>query len=438
MANNQYDVVIVGGGISGTALLFMLSRYTNLKRIALIEKKEQVAAVNSHGRNNSQTLHCGDIETNYSLDKALQVQSSANMLVQYTKQFGNNAALLHKYPKMVLGVGHTECSTLRERYTTFAPHYPGMQLLEKDEITRIEPNITKKRKQEVVALGVLNDFSAVNFQHVATSFVHNTTQNKKCHTDILLGTHIKKIQKQGDSFNLTTSQGHISAKFVIVSAGGHSLLFAQQMGYGHEYACLPVAGSFYYIPQLLNGKVYTVQNPCLPFAAIHGDPDILVPNKTRLGPTALLLPMLERYNYHTIVDFFKVFNLDKAVLKTMWNLLKVRDVRRYLIKNILFEIPLIRRRLFLKDAQKIIPSLRLDDLSFASGIGGIRPVMIDKKKSELLLGEAKIDPGNGIIFNMTPSPGATSCLFNAEKDLHSIAAYLHCTVNTDAIQSELK
>ena len=38
MTQNQHDVVIIGGGISGTALLFLLNRYTDLKKIALIEK----------------------------------------------------------------------------------------------------------------------------------------------------------------------------------------------------------------------------------------------------------------------------------------------------------------------------------------------------------------------------------------------------------------
>ena len=122
----------------------------------------------------------------------------------------------------------------------------------------------------------------------------------------------------------------------------------------------------------------------------------------------------------------------------MWDLIKVSDVRNYMVKNMLFEVPMVRRRLFLKDAQKIIPTLKLADISFATGIGGIRPVMIDKNNAKLHLGEAKINPGNGIIFNMTPSPGATSCLFNAEKDLRSIVEQLGCTVNEDALNSELR
>ena len=59
-----------------------------------------------------------------------------------------------------------------------------------------------------------------------------------------------------------------------------------------------------------------------------------------------------------------------------------------------------------------------------SGIGGIRPVMIDKQKQSLHLGEAQIDPDNGIIFNMTPSPGATSCLGNEQRDAERIVSYL--------------
>ncbi len=46
---------------------------------------------------------------------------------------------------------------------------------------------------------------------------------------------------------------------------------------------LSVAGSFYYAHgHWLNGKVYTMQNPKLPFAATHGDPDVHNPMETRL------------------------------------------------------------------------------------------------------------------------------------------------------------
>ena len=66
----MFDVVIVGGGISGCALTYLLSKYTDVKSIAVLEKYGSLAPLNSNARANSQTLHCGDIETNYKLEKA--------------------------------------------------------------------------------------------------------------------------------------------------------------------------------------------------------------------------------------------------------------------------------------------------------------------------------------------------------------------------------
>jgi malate dehydrogenase (quinone) len=437
MDTKQFDVVIIGGGISGTALLHLLSRYTDLKSIALIEKDTGIATLNSHGRNNSQTLHCGDIETNYSLEKAVNVKAGASMVVNYASKLPSSEHILYKYSKMVLAVGEEECEQLHERYQAFHPHYDKMELWDADGISRIEPNVVWGRNERIAALGITDDYSAVNFQALADSFVAQAKRTE-ARIDVMLNTRVKKIIDRDKGFELRTSNGTVKARSVVVSAGGHSLLFAQRMGYGHQFACLPVAGSFYYAPDVLRGKVYTIQNDKLPFAAIHGDPDLLVRGKTRFGPTALILPMLERHNYKTVPDFLRLFSLDMGVIKVMWDLVKVSDIRNYIFKNFMFEVPYIRQRLFLKDVRKIVPTLQLQDLTFAKGIGGIRPVMIDKENRKLHMGEAKIAPGNGIIFNMTPSPGATSCLQNAEQDVQMLVDYLGCEFKKDQLDKELK
>ena len=438
MDNGQYDVLIIGGGISGTALLYELATFTDLSRIGLVEKYDRLADVNSHGRNNSQTLHCGDIETNYTLDKAVQVKETASMVLRYAEKQNNRDRLIYKYPKMVLGVGRDECNFLRERFKEFGAHFPNMQIMESADIAEIEPTVVDGRKDEIVALGMLDEYTAVNYGALAHSFVDQARLATDKTIDLLMETQVVDIVKEDSGYIVKTSKGELKAKFVVVSAGGHSLLFAHRMGFCLEYSCLPMAGSFYYTPNILNGKVYTVQNDKLPFAAIHGDPDILVPDKTRFGPTALVLPMLERYNMKTILDFLQVIKLDRDVLKVFWDLLKVSDIRNYIFKNMLFEIPGIRTRLFLKDARKIIPEMQLSDLSFAKKIGGIRPVMIDKVNRKLHLGEAKINSGQGLIFNMTPSPGATSCLGNAYGDLAIITEYLKCHFKEQEFNEMLK
>jgi len=65
-------------------------------------------------------------------------------------------------------------------------------------------------------------------------------------------------------------------------------------------------------------------------------------------------------------------------------------VREYVFKNYKFFIPLYGKRLFLKEARKIIPSLKYSDIERFDGYGGTRPQMIDRSKHALNFGEAKI------------------------------------------------
>lgn len=442
MTEQVHDVAIIGGGVCGTALLYMLTEYTDIQDIALIEKYDDVAKVNSHGRNNSQTLHCGDIETNYTIEKAAKVKAAAQMVVNYSETLSERDEVIFKYPKMVLGVGEKECQQLRARFETFKNVFTTMQFLEKDQIAEIEPNVImvngQMRKEPCVALAVLDEYSAVDYHRLAQTFVSESKKRDDKDLHLHLNSHVENIIEKDGLFTIITQGKVIKAKNVVVSAGGHSLLLAQQMGYGLEFSCLPVAGSFYFTPPLLNGKVYTVQNDKLPFAAVHGDPDVLVEGKTRFGPTALLLPMLERYNSKTFFEFLKVLKLDRRVFKVFWDLFKVSDIRNYIFKNFLFEVPGLRRWLFMKDARKIVPSLQLEDVTFAKGFGGVRPQLIDKKTATLMLGEAKINPGTGIVFNMTPSPGATSCLENAEIDMRLVAGRLGAKIDETKLSAILK
>lgn len=429
MEKKQQDVVIIGGGVSGTALLYMLSRFTDLTSITMLEKYSAVAQVNSSGRHNSQTLHCGDIETNYTLEKARQVHATARKVVQYTGSLEDASRIVFKSPKMILAVGQDECDQLRERHGIFKAHFSYMELWEGREIAEVEPAVMKGRQEPVLAMGALDQVTTVDFGALSESFVEQAQKVNDKEVTIAFNTQVTDILPDGKNFRVLTKDKEIHARYVVVCAGGHSLWFAQRMGYGMEYSCLPMAGSFYFTPTILNGKVYTMQNDKLPFAALHGDPDVLMQGKTRFGPTALVLPLLERYNWKTLPEFFQVLKLDTKVLQVFWDLIKIKDIRNYIFRNFLFEIPGIRRRLFLQDARKIVPSLKLGDLKFANRFGGIRPVMIDKNNRKLHLGEAKIAPGNGIVFNMTPSPGATSCLGNADKDMRLIARHLNCQVN---------
>ena len=452
------DVLIVGGGVCGTALLFELARYTDLGRILLVERYDALARVNSKATNNSQTIHCGDIETNYTLEKAVRVKRTAEMIVNYAELLdpASRERCVFRTPKMVLGVGERECTFLRERFERFSPHFPAMELLEKPQIAEWEPQVGlvqgELRPEELVAIGIRRTYTAVDYEELSASFVAQAQMavaGSERQLTVQLGTSVVAITPEGDGYlvELAPTPGcssaageaprSVRARHVVVNAGAHSLLMAQRMGYGLEYSCLPVAGSFYFTPDLLRGKVYTVQNDKLPFAAIHGDPDVRAPGKTRFGPTALLLPLLERYKPASFWEFLKVLRLDWAVLAVFWQLFRIADIRNYIFKNLLFEVPWLRRRLFLADARKIVPDMRLEDLSFAEGYGGVRPQLIDKANRKLMLGEASIAARPGLVFNVTPSPGGTCCLGNAARDLEAIVERLGCGFDRQRLAREL-
>jgi len=436
---HYYNVVIVGGGISGTALLYTLAKYTDVKDIALFEKYDDIATLNSSAKGNSQTLHCGDIETNYTLEKAKITNQTASMVENYGLLYGYENKCMFKIPKMALGVGTEEVAFIKKRYEEFKEEFPYMEYWDKEKLAEIEPALLKGRdeNEDIAAMGTQSRWSAIDYGALSKTFVQNAKdENPNC--DIHLSKEVEKIEKIGDKFELTVEGKHFYADYVVVNAGAHSLLLAHKMGHGLDYSCLPVGGSFYYSKvDSLTSKVYTIQNPKLPFAAIHGDPDIANNNVVRFGPTAIVLPKLERYHHAHFIDFLETMSPSAEVLEVFYDLLNDADIRDYALKNILYEVPGIRKKLFIKEVQKITPFMQENDIEFAEGVGGLRPQVINKKTKSLFLGEAKIETGEGIVFNMTPSPGATSCLGNAYTDAQLIAKYLGITFNAKMFNKEL-
>ena len=437
----KHDVIIIGGGVSGTALLYTLSKYTNVKNIGLIEKYSDYGLVNSSPRMNSQTLHFGDIETNYTLEKAKKVKRYADMVMNYLeheKAVRGNEGLFLKVPKMVLAVGKEQVKTLRDRYPSFGQVFPKLKMIGREEIGKIEPRILEGRDpdQELLAL-VTEDGYTVDFKKLSNSFANNA---KALNPDIsvYLSTKVEKIIREDDNFIIKTDMGEFEAKAVVVTAGSHSLKFAKSLGYGKSYSILSMAGSFYTGPRVLNGKVYTMQIPKLPFAAVHGDPEVHNEHITRFGPTAKPIFFLERYNYSTFWEYWKTFGFS---IKPVLSILKISSdkvIFNYLLKNVVYDFPWIGKRAFLKEIRKIVPNVKLAEIKFAKKVGGTRPQIINNKTKKLELGEAKI-LGEKIIFNITPSPGASTCLGNAFEDTLKLMEFLskRFTFDKDRFEKDL-
>lgn len=426
--NKQYDVLIIGAGASGTALLYTLSNYTNIGSIAIVEKYSKPGQVNSKATNNSQTLHVGDIETNYTIDKVRTVYPAAMMVAQYAKSLTEDerSRILFPTTKMVIGIGKKQVDILEKRYDELLPLFPGLQKLYGNGIAQVEPAVMIGRdmKEPIVGLYTTEGY-AVDFEQLSKSFI-SQSKNQRNEVDIFFNSPVEsiiRIETGGYQINIK-GQGQLFAKVVVVDADSYSLLFAKQMGYGKNFSLIPIAGSFYFTPKLLNGKVYTVQEPKLPFAAVHGDPDVRVPNQTRWGPTARFHPVLESRNMKTSIDYLRSSGLNKFKTWKSFFIILLDPTRFiYLLKNMLYELPWVGTRFFLHNVKKIIPSIKFKDITLAKDYGGMRLQRVDTRTSELQLGEGKI-VGDNIIFNMTPSPGASVALYNGLRDAVQIVSFL--------------
>jgi malate dehydrogenase (quinone) len=232
-------VLIVGGGVCGTALLFELARYTDLGRITLVERYGQLAQVNSKATSNSQTIHCGDIETNYTIEKALSVQRTAAMIGRYGDLLepAERDRCVFRTPKMVLAVGEAEGQLLRERFAQFAPHFPAMELLEAEQIAAWEPQVAlingQPRPEPIVAIGIRNSPTAVDYEALAESFVAQARRDlagSGRELDLRLGTTLERIGPEGDGFLVELAAGPgggrelavLRARPVGVAAGAHT------------------------------------------------------------------------------------------------------------------------------------------------------------------------------------------------------------------------
>lgn len=411
-----YDLIIIGGGIVGTAIAFIFSRFVKgVERVLLIEKNSDVATVNSNTPSNAQTAHGGDTETNFSLKKALEMRDAEHFLSEFLEKYCDaGTGDFSRLYKMAFGVGEKEVKLLKDRFDLIGSYYPTLELLDtRETIANIEPKLLEGRDSNipVAALYRRNGY-AVDYHKVAKRFAEQAIKSGK--TNILLNTKTRKIISKEEFFEVRTSSGIYKAKKIAVAAGPFSLLMARDLGYATDYTMLPVKGFFYWTRAIqIAGKVYPPQDPMFPFARVHMDRSVDDPTITRFGPTAIMVPFLEWNHWLTFIDWIKSGIISRRGIYSIIKIFTNKKVFFFALRNIVYMTPYFGKRSFLEAAkQNLVPTLKIGDLHFAKGEGGIRPQLVNMKTGELEMGVGKI-PGKDIVFDVTPSPGASDCLRNA-------------------------
>lgn len=438
--DKRHEIIIIGAGVVGTASMYALSRYSSFKDVLMLEKEKDVALFNSNSNNNSQTLHSGEIETNYSIAKTKETKENAQLVVKYAEKElkpEERPNVIQQCQKMALAVGDEEAEKLEKRYDSeFKDIFPYVKKIDKrEDLEKVEENVVKGRRPDEKLLALFTEKGyMVDYHNLSKSFMDIATLREGYNS--IFNTTVKNIEKTPDGYIVSTNDKKFLSESVLVTAGAYSLFFAKKLGYGENMGVLSVGGKFYYSKRVLKGKVYRVEREGIPFAAVHGDPDITNPDITRFGPTVNVSPELEKGNIKSVPDYIESLDIDLDTVESLEKIFFDETVSKIIRENFIYSIPGVGKISFTKnEVNKIVPSLKPEDLKLAKNVGGIRPQVIDTKNKRLALGGTAIE-GDGALFSVTPSPGATSCLKEAMDNCLYLADYNEKDFDLEKFQTD--
>ena len=247
----EADVVVVGGGIVGTAVLRELSKY-DLKSI-LVEKEPDLAMGTTKA--NSAILHAGFDAPNGSMKARMNVRG--NTLYHILE---DQLDLDIKWTgSLVVATSEEELATLRELLERGRKNgVGGLQILSAEEVLAKEPNLTKTVTGALWApsAGVCWPFAA------ALSFARSAVQNG---AEIFTDCRVEGIVvADGKVTGVKTSKGLIKTGLVINAAGLYADEIAKMAG-DESFSIHPRKGEYILFDKtvadkMVNGIVFPTPN----------------------------------------------------------------------------------------------------------------------------------------------------------------------------------
>jgi malate dehydrogenase (quinone) len=264
--NEQFDAVLVGGGIMSATLGTLLSELEPDWRILLIEKLSEVGAESSHAWNNAGTGHSALCELNYTperpdgslaTDSAIKVNEQFQVSRQFwswlvsSKAIPNPRSFINPSPHLSFVWGAENVEYLKKRYEVLKDHplFPGMEYTEDPlTIARWAPLLIDGRKKgEPLAATRFLSGSDVDFGALTRRLIDRLElrglQTLREHRVVSL-----KRNPEGWTLKVNSEIGgtpsFVDASFVFVGAGGMSLnlLQASRIPEIRGYGGFPVSG----------------------------------------------------------------------------------------------------------------------------------------------------------------------------------------------------
>lgn len=389
MEELKFDVAIVGGGIVGLATAYKLQlKYPKLC-LAVVEKEDSLA-FHQTGRN-SGVIHSGLYYKPNSL-KAKNCVNGRKQLVEFAE---NNNIDYDVCGKIVLATNKREAKKLLQLKINGEKNgLKDLKILDSNELKEIEPNAVGKSALYVPESGI------IDYKQTTKKFAEKITSiNNK--SKIILSCEVFNFKNDC----LLTSKGKIYTKNNIFCAGLFSDRLAGKDNLKTNMKIVSFRGDYYKLKEsskhMIKNLIYPVPNPEFPFLGVHLTR--MTNGSIECGPNAVYSFKREGYSKFS-------FNL----MDTIESLFFIGTLKLF-INHWKFGLNEYKRsfskRLFLRDLQKLVPSLMLNDLE--KGKSGVRAMALGEDGD--VIDDFKIIKNNKNIHVLNaPSPAATACLAIAD------------------------
>jgi 2-hydroxyglutarate dehydrogenase len=387
-APDSADVVVVGGGIVGLAVARELLSRRPGTSLALLEREPELGT-HQTGRS-SGVIHAGIYYEPGSLKARLCVEGARD-LYAYCAERGIEA---RKEGKLIVATDESELPRLDElERRGIANEVPGLRRLETaEEIAEIEPHAAGIAALHSPETGV------VDFKEVAAAYADDVraaggTIHTACSVSSLLAT--------AGEIEVARTGGVTRAGFVVSCAGAWSDRLAVASGAPREPRIVPFRGGYLKLrperADLVRASIYPVPDPDLPFLGAHLTRTI--GGDVLLGPSALMVAARDAYRASRIRPRDLTASLG---FPGTWRLMG-----RYWRTGASEMARAASRRIFARDAQRLVPELRPADL--VPGPAGIRAQALDRN-GELVDDFVVHKTERALHVRNAPSPAATSSL----------------------------
>ena len=201
----MYDVVIIGAGVSGSAIARELSRYK--VKMCVLEKEEDVCCGTSKA--NSGIVHAGYDAVPGTLKAELNVKGN-EMMEQLSKDLD---FLFQRTGSLVIGLDEGAMPGLQKLYDRGRENgVKGLKILKRDEVLSMEPNVTGDVYAALYApsAGIVCPFG-MNIALAENACVNGA--------EFRFNTEVLDIRKTEAGYEIRTSQGVFQTKCVVNAAG---------------------------------------------------------------------------------------------------------------------------------------------------------------------------------------------------------------------------